>query len=203
MSAKRLRPYSHLFWQGLLACLAFMTPVFVVLYFVTVPSGPWRVVLAIQVIATVIMVAVAVAYFRVAIWVDREGITEVGFFGLKRRVARADIGSIVRAETFVGGGEQTVPQLFVCDHDGRQVVRLRGQFWSRENMEIVVTTLDVPVTPVTDAVSTGELRSEYPGLLYWFERHPVWAALAFSLGIAILGGGAFILLTVAGVPLTD
>lgn len=179
MGRTTLRPFAHLFRQGLLATMAFMLPVFTVLYFLTVPDGPWQAVLVTQVVASVAVGLASSAYFTTAIWVDETGIAERGFFGRlsEHRIDR--IGSIVVAETFVDGADP-LPQLFVCDHEGRQLVRMRGQFWARASMDAVVQALDVPVTTVDATMTTGELRTEFPGLLYWFERHPIWTAAAFT-----------------------
>ena len=59
-----MRPHDNLFRQGVLAVVAFMTPVFVVLYVMTVPEGPWKAVLVSHLIATVAVVAAGFAYFR-------------------------------------------------------------------------------------------------------------------------------------------
>jgi hypothetical protein len=192
-----LRPHGHLFRQGVIASIAFMVPVFVVLYFLTIPRGTWAAVIVTQVLASAVVGLAAVAFFRVGIWVDAHGLTERGFFGFKRHVPIEEIGSIVRADTFDASGTRTFPQLFVCNHDGRQLVRMRGQFWSRESMDTVIRTLDVPFDPFAQALSTSELRSDHPDLLYWFERHPVLAALSFALATAALG--ALLLFVVAAV----
>jgi hypothetical protein len=193
----KLRPYSHLFRQGLIGCLVFMTPVFVVLYAITVGNGRWGVVLALQLVATVLIVLAAWGYFAAAIWVSADGITERGFFGRKRTYSRDQIGSIVQAETY--SGAQPVPQLFVCDHDGAQLVRMRGQFWSQESMDVVRSTLDVRSETVGEAVTTAELRQDYPGLLYWFERHPLIAGFAFGGAMLLLVGLAMVTLSLLGI----
>jgi hypothetical protein len=187
-----------LFTQGLVAVVAFMTPVFVVLYTLTIANGSWRAVLVTQVIATVAVVYAAVSYFRSAIWVDRTGITEVGFFGRRVRVEAQDIGSVFVAEVFEASGTRTLPQLFVRDKQGRQLIRMRGQFWSRESMDRVLAMLEVPSVEEEYGVSTRELRDEYPGLLYWFERRPVIAALAFTVVIAAVGALVYVLFLAAG-----
>jgi predicted membrane protein len=194
----KLRPLAQLFSQGLVAVVAFMTPVFIVLYATTIPSGPWRAVLVTQVLATVVVGFGAAAYFRTAIWVDRTGITEIGFFGRTKRVAASEIGSVFVAEVFEASGTRTLPQLFVRDKQGRQLIRMRGQFWSRESMDRVLATLDVPQLARDNLVSTRELRDEYPGLLYWFERRPVMAALAFTLGTSVVGAGVYALFVISG-----
>ena len=175
-----------------------MTPVFVVLYVMTVPDGPWEAVLVTQILATVAVAGASVAYFRVAIWVDRTSITEVGFFGMTKRVHVDEIGGIFIADVFEASGTRTLPQLFVCDGDGKQLLRMRGQFWSRESMDRVLAVLEVPKLARDDSVSTRELRDEYPGLLYWFERRPVIAALAFTAGTAVVGALVYALFVVSG-----
>ncbi len=194
----KLRPIPTIFSQGIIAVVAFMTPVFVVLYFLTIPNGPWRAVLVTQIIATVAVVGASASYFRLAIWVDRTSITEVGFFGRTRRVEASEIGSVFVADVFEASGTKTLPQLFVRDRTGKQVIRMRGQFWSRESMDRVLAVLEVPKLARDDSVSTRELRDEYPGLLYWFERRPVIAALAFTAGTAVVGALVYALFVVSG-----
>ena len=194
-----LRPHSHLYRQGVFAVLAFMTPVFVVLYVMTLPDGPWQAVLVTNILAAVAVTGASVAYFRVAIWVDRTSMTEVGFFGRTVRVEADDIGSIFLADVFEPYGTHTVPQLFVRDGDGRQVLRMRGQFWSEESMQKVLSTLEVPQEAREHSLSTQEIRDEYPGLLYWFERRPVLAALAFTGGTAVVGAIVYALFMIIGV----
>ncbi|CAN5467318.1 hypothetical protein BH10ACT7_BH10ACT7_20490 [soil metagenome] len=193
-----LRPFAHLFRQGVLATVAFTLPIFLVLYFLTAPDGPWQAVLATQVLATIAVGLASVSYFTTAIWVDETGIAERGFFGRLTEHPIESIGSIVQARTFVDGAEP-VPQLFVCDHEGRQLVRMRGQFWSQESMDTVVNALDVPVTVVDPTVTTSELRTDFPGLLYWFERHPIWAAAAFTASTVAVGALVVVVFGVAGV----
>lgn len=194
-----LRPQSSLFRQGIVAALVFTTPVFVALYVLTVPGGAWRLVLAVHVFAAVLITLASVLFHRTGIWVSSVGLRERGYFGRTRYVPVADMGAVILAETFTGVGAEVAPQLFICDHDGKQLVRLRGQFWSQENMDIVMATLDVPQTALADTLSQGEMRTEYPGLLYWFERRPVLAALAFTAATAVLGGLVLLVLSAFGV----
>ena len=187
----KLRPHAHLFGQGIIAVVAFMTPVFVVLYVLSIPSGPWRAVLATQILATIVIVGASVAYFRVGIWVDRTSITEIGFFGRRKRFEAAELDSVFVADVFEASGAVSLPQLFVRDKEGKQVIRMRGQFWSRESMDTVLATLEVPKQARDHVVSTRELRDEFPGLLYWFERRPVIAALVFTAITAVVGGAIY------------
>lgn len=183
----RLRPHRNLLWQGLIAVIAFMTPVFVVLYVLTLPSGPWRAVLVTHILATIVVTFGAAAYFRVAIDVDRDGVSEVGFFGRRTTFRTADIARVLCADLFDGSASRTIPQLFVVGRDGSQLLRMRGQFWSRDDMDTVISTLGVPREVLDESMSAGELRKDYPSMLYWFERHPILAALVFSLGTIAVG----------------
>ena len=194
-----VRPRGHVMRQGVVASLIFLAPVFLVLYLLTIPGGPWLSVLVTQVLATVLVASVGWAYQHVCIWVDAQGITERGFFGRTTRYPVDDIGSIVSAQTFDTSSATTVAQLFVCDHHGRQLVRMRGQFWTAESMATVIATLPVPHNPVTESLSTSELGNDFPGLLYWFERHPVYAATTFSTAVAALGIVVYLVLRLSGV----
>ena len=168
-----LLPYRHLFRQGLIAIVAFMLPVFIVLYFLTVPHGTWLPVLAAHVALTLLVAFASALFFTTHIRVSPEGLSERGFFGRTGAYRLDQIGSIVFANTVVGGNTESHPQLFVCDHAGRQLVRMRGQFWSKDSMDAVIATLDVPLTIVDETVSNEELHAAYPGLLYWFEKRPL------------------------------
>lgn len=194
-----LRPYAHLFRQGLLASLAFMGPVFLVLYVLTIPSGPWLAVVITHAITTIAMITASILFFRTGIWVAADSIVERGYFGRLRRIPVQSVGSILLAETFDGSGTKSLPQLFVVDADGSSLVRMRGQFWSKESMDAVVATLDVPVERLDEVTSTDELRLDRPGLLYWFERHPLIAALVFVASTALFGGFVYCMLRLARV----
>ena len=192
MEAQRLRPHPYLLRRGVGACIAFFTPAFAVLYFLTIPDGPWWAVTIGQVAVTIMFVYSLISYARLGVWVAHDTIAERGFFGITQRYTRSQLGTTVFVNTYHGGWVDTVPQLFITDPNGKQLIRLRGQFWSRDTMQTVMSTLDVPLTEIDHPVSNSELHATYPGLLYWFERRPVAAALTFAgvlfVGCAILYG---------------
>ena len=188
MSETRLRPRPSIFRRGTAAILAFFVPAFGVLFYLTIPSGLWPVVLVGAVLVALAFAYAVVSYLRLGVWVSPERIAERGFFGKMTRLELDEIGSVILAEVFpTGTSSETVPQLFVCDADGWQVIRLRGQFWTRESMSVVVSTLEAPLVEIERPISTSELFATYPGLLYWFERRPIMAALIFG-GVLVLGG---------------
>lgn len=203
METTRLRPHTYLLRRGVATAIAFFVPAFGVLYFLTVPDGPWVAVLVTQILVAVALGLAVFSYARLGIWVEPESITERGFTGLSKTLAASSIGSLVIVNTFRGGWTETVPQLFVCDPDGRQVMRMRGQFWSREAMATVAGILKVKVTELSDPVSTAELHASYPGLLYWFERRPILAACLFA-GVLVIGAALlYVILAALGETVAD
>lgn len=198
MEAQRLRPHPYLLRRGVGACIAFFTPAFAVLYFLTVPSGPWWAVTIAQVLVTIMFVYAIVAYVRLGVWVSADSIAERGFFGITQRYGRHELGTTVFVNTYHGGWVETVPQLFITDPNGKQLIRLRGQFWSRDTMQTVMSTLEVPVTEIDHPVSNSELHASYPGLLYWFERRPVLAASIFAAVLIVGCAVLYALLVVLG-----
>ena len=185
---ERLRPLPSVLRRAGVATLALLGPIFAVLYFLTVPDGAWPAILLAQVVVMAVLAVTALTYSRVAVWVGPDGITERGFFGSMTHLPTDDIGVILLVHTFHGGGADTLPQLFICDGDGRQVIRLRGEFWSIRDMGAVCETLDVPLTELAESVTSRELLAQYPGLLYWFERHPVVASTI--CGVAVLAAAS-------------
>jgi hypothetical protein len=188
---RRLRPRRSLFWQALAGLVAFLVPVSGALYYLTVPNGPWPIVLALQVLVIVTFLASYLSYISLGFWVGPSGIAERGFFGLSRYVPREEIGAIVLVNTYRSGAADAYAQLFVCDAAGTQLLRMRGQFWSMARMRAVSDALDIPLTELTDDVTRAELLEEHPGLLYWFERHPVIigiVALSVVVAAALVAG---------------
>jgi hypothetical protein len=179
-----LRPHAHLLRRGLGATLAFFIPASVALYFLSIPAGTWLLVALAQALFIGAIIVSVRAYRQVGIWVLPTSITEQGFF-TRTRFQKSELGEVILVNTYHGGWIDTLPQLFLCDHDGKQVLRMRGQFWSLESMLVVATTLELPFTEVGHDVSTAELREAYPGLLYWFERRPVLAG-TLAVGSALV-----------------
>jgi hypothetical protein len=185
-------------WRGIGGALAFIVPAFGVLYVLTVPNGPWMPVLVANAVAVAVVILYAFSVRRVAIWVGPEGIAERGLAPRIVRHAADEIASVVFVNIFHGGWVDTVPQLFVCDRSGKQIVRMRGQFWSRESMLQVASALERPLTEVDHPVSASELLALYPGLLYWFERRPALAAASFAGALVLVGVGLYLVLISVG-----
>ena len=168
-----LRPRGQLLRHSAVAGLALFAPIFSVLYWLTVPTGSWRPVAAAQVVLILVCVLGVVAYRRTGIWVDHSGITERGFFGRVDSFAAAEVGSILLLELYLGDALDTHAHLFVTGSDGRLLVRMRGQYYSRFAMDTVIEQLAAPVVRVEEPMTLQELNRARPELLYWFERRLV------------------------------
>jgi hypothetical protein len=199
VEAPRLRPHTYLSRRALGATLAFFTPVIIVLYYVTVPDGPWLIVVVAQAVVTVVFTWAYISYLLVAVWVTHDSIIERGFAGRTTRFIAAQLGSIVIVDTYRAGSVDTIPQLFISDPAGKQVLRLRGQYWSRETMQTIAATLDVPHIVIENPLTIAEVRARFPGLLYWYEQRPTLAATLFAGMLALSAAVAYIVLMLLGV----
>ncbi|QYH34503.1 hypothetical protein [Salinibacterium sp. M195] len=201
---RRLGQPRSLFRRGLIAALTFTVPVFGVLYALTIPDGPWLAVAITQAAAVVAAIAASVSYFRSAIWIgpDSPTVTERGFFfGRLTHFDKADAVSILLADVYTSDGSETRPQMVILGADKKRLLRMRGQYWSPSDFDIVAAEFDVPVFSIPGAVSTSELREDYPHALYTLERHPVMMGLiavgCTAATAAILMGALAVIRTVA------
>jgi len=197
---ERLRPLPPVLRRAGLAAAALFAPVFTALFYLTVPGGRWQAVVVALGATLVVLAAAAIAVTRAAVWVGPHGITERGVLGRLTHLPTDDIGVILLVHTFHGGGADTLAQLFLCDLDGNQVIRLRGQFWSIRDMALVCETLGIPLTELAESVTTKELLTRYPGLLYWFERHQFSAATLS--GVAVLAAATLFYTGLAAIGVT-
>jgi hypothetical protein len=190
---RRVRPPRALAGEIAGGVAAFVLPLSAVLYYLTIPDGPWEVVVGFDVAVAAVAAAAWRRYLGTGFWVSREGIAERGFLWKGAYVPREEIGSIIVVESYYRGGNARA-QLFVCDDEGRQLMRMRGEFWPVEQMRAVATALDIPTTTSSDEFSRDELLDEYPGLLYWFERRILLVPAITVTLIVLVGvlGGALV-----------
>ena len=197
----KLLPFRRLWWQALLSVSAFVLPIVIVLLTLTVPDGPWQLVVGMWVFASILFAIASWAFFGVGVWVGEDGIAERGFFGRLEFFRRDEIARIMIAHTFHNNGAATLPQLFLCDPNDKKLIRLRGQFWSLESMQVISDTLDLPMQ-ILSSSELHEINAEYPDLLYWFERRPWFAAALFTGLIITVGAFVFAVLVLTGTIVT-
>jgi hypothetical protein len=166
----QVRPHAHILRQYTLAVAACLIPLLALLYWLSLSPIAWAHLLLGVVLLFIVW---AIGYFshkRAFIDISPAGITERGFFGRLHTVPVSAVGSIITLELYRSGSLDTQPQLFVIDADGRLLLRMRGQFYSRTSMETVIEALEAPVVRVPEPLSLRDLRRLRPELLYWFER---------------------------------
>lgn len=167
-----LRPRGTILRQGTLAVLALITPLFAVLYWLTVPAGAWLPVVVAQIVVLLLAAASLAAFFGTSIRLNPGTVRERGFFGWVREVPLDRMSDILLIEVYQGSALHTHSQLFVRDKDGVLLLRMRGQFWSHDDIELLIESLDLPVTSSLGPMTLAELHAAHPKLLYWFERRP-------------------------------
>jgi hypothetical protein len=95
---------------------------------------------------------------------------------------------------YTSDGSESRPQLVVFGADNNRLLRMRGHYWTRKDMDIVAAAIDVPAHSLPETVSMGELRSDYPHALYVLERHPVLVAAVAVLGTVVTAVGLLLVL---------
>jgi len=158
-----------------------------VLYWLAIEQGSWLRVLMLHLI---VLAIVAVLWWQfLATYVDVTGqqITKVTLVG-RRVIDRADVASVVIRHTHKSSSSDDIPQLISLDASGRRLFRMRGTFWSFEDMESVANAIAAPVSVETDAVSVAEFYAEFPSAPYWYEGR-LWIfilSVIFGLGLSFL-----------------
>ncbi|QWT24838.1 hypothetical protein KPL76_05615 [Subtercola sp. PAMC28395] len=193
-----LRPSAQLFIQSRTVAAASALPVFAAMLWFAIPRGTWpRVLVAIVVVAAAYLVAIYLLS-SVRIVLDRDGITENGFFVHQRRISAKRIANVVIVQVYRGQSLDTAQQLFVLDATGELLLRMRGQYWSDENLGAVASAYGVPVRRASEPISRAELRENYADVIFWFEKWPWLKALCLVGAIAALSLVLIALMSVDG-----
>ncbi|MFT2817072.1 hypothetical protein [Leifsonia sp. A12D58] len=143
------------------------------LYWLTIPHDLWLLVALSQLLATALIFYGVYAHRHTSIHVSHRGFSERGFFGRTTQHAAAEVDTIIFLEMYQSDTLDTYAQLFVTEKSGKVILRMRGQFWARADMEMVVEELAAPVVRINAPMTLNELNRISPELLYWFERRPV------------------------------
>jgi hypothetical protein len=170
VSVHQVRPHAHILRQYTFALAASLIPLFGLLYWLAISPTVWVHLLIVFMLICLVWGLGVVGHRRAFIRVTDTAITERGFWGRTTVVPIGVVSSIIALELYRSGSLDTFPQLFVIDDEGNLLVRMRGQFWSRDDMETIVNALDVPVVRVPEPLSLRDLNRLRPELLYWFER---------------------------------
>lgn len=173
-TALTLRPRGHLFARSLTAVAIAVLPVFGVLYWLSIGSGLWPLVLIAQLLVVALYVVALLStrsvYFRLHSW----GVEDHVPFGLTRFIHTDEVDTVLLIDLYSGSGLESWPHLFAVDADDRLLLRMHGQIWSRSSIQQVASRLDAPVVHAPTPMTLAEFTSIEPQLLAWWERRPFW-----------------------------
>lgn len=158
-----LRPRERIVSHAIIAALALFIPLFLVLYWLSIPRQTWPFVLEIQCGFTALGVIFALGVSKMVLSVTPDRLSVRSLLGRETHVATADIDSLVLVELYQSGTVDCLPHLYLLDSAGDVLVHLRGQVWSRSTLESVIDEIDVavlrPPAPLTVA-ELGQLRPQ-------------------------------------------
>lgn len=181
-----LKPRVQIIRQTRLAAAALILPVFAAMLWFAIPRGTWlRVIVAFAFVLALYLVGAALLR-GVSIRLSTDGLVERGFFRRQNRVPAKRIATALVVDVYRGVTADTDRQLFLLDSSGELLVRLRGEFWSNEDIDRVAAAFDVPVRRASDPVTAAQLRRDRAELLSWFDRWPWAGRLAMAGVIALL-----------------
>ncbi len=171
--AVSVRVRQGLLAQGIAALLALSVPILIVLYWLTIPTGAWVWVLLAQFVVVVAVAVCTVRFLRVRVSVSATELIERHFFMGQTRIPIDTISRVVMLEMHRTMASQSRLQMFVLDKAGRPLLRMRGEYWSRNSINRIANHLTVvPIEHVDHPVTLDELQATRPEMLYWFERRP-------------------------------
>lgn len=183
---RTLRPRSQLIRQTRLVVAALTLPILAAMLWFAIPRGSWpRVIIAALFILALYLAAVALLR-GVSIRLERDGLVERGFFVHQNRVPAKRVATALIVDIYRGATAETTRQLFLLDTTGERLLRMRGEFWSNDDIDAVATAFGAPVQRLDDPITADRMRTEMPELIYWFERWPWAGRLTVAGTIALL-----------------
>lgn len=180
-----LRPlFARVAGTAYLASALGVIPAFAALYALTIASGTWPSVVAVNVVV-VAALYVGITQMRSAmVTFSSERIREVGYFGRVVVTPCSELAKICVVEVYSGRSLDTHTEVFFLDADGRTRLRLRGQFWGEKMLSLALDAYSLPVDRIAEPIARNELRHRYRANLYFYERFPT---LTYGLeGIVLL-----------------
>ena len=194
----RIRPRGSLLRTAAITTLLVTSPLFGALYWFTVPTGAWIVVLVVHLVVLVLCVLVGVRQLTVFAEVRNGMLRGNGIFSPVEEVALDRIARVDLVDTYVGLTPMPIRQLLVRDAEGVRLFRMRGNFWHVGDLEEIAGAL--PVAPVTtsEPLDLRDFFRDYPGSAYWFEDRRSITALSILVGIVAVVAVAAVAMLLAG-----
>jgi hypothetical protein len=171
------------------------TPIFLIgiVVFFSLREGVASLILA--TVTAVVCLVIVYFYFRgVHVVVTENEIGRSGFTSRRRMRPRGDIGTVVTATVPLSVVDtRTADNLFVLDHAGRRIIRLRSTHWSHDDMARVIDRLGIQPVGYGEVVSAKRLSRDFPKALPLIERRPWLISVAMVVAIVVLAMAAVLI----------
>jgi hypothetical protein len=148
------------------AVLAFVAPILVALYWLSVPNGDWPAVLAAHLALTAVAAAGAVSWSLVSLTVGAAGIRRRDGLGRVRSIPADEMGRLLHVRLSRNVSSVPHPHLFVLGTDHRLLTRMHGTFWTSRSIDAVIEALPVPVEHLPEPMTLAQFERAWPGLLH-------------------------------------
>ena len=200
MTTVLVRPRRSLMTTAFFSIVLAMIPVFGVLYWFAAQHGSWWLVFVVHLAITIACLATLGRQLTVYTAVTDTELIGRGIFSPMLRVPLSDIASVDIVPTYIGQSPDAVPQLLVRDASGARLFRMRGSFWSSDDLTAVADALPVPTTTAHEPMSIREFYRSYPGSAYWFQNRPaLWIAVVVLAVVAAVAVATWVM-TIFGMP---
>lgn len=156
----RVRPKPALLRAGVLGTVLVTLALFGSLYLVTIPRGPWALVLSAQLLGSAVAAFWFARYSTTSVQVTSEELVMRTFPHRPQRYPLCAIARVVIADVYIGSTIDSQPQLSALDGRGTLLFRMRGKFWEHADLVRVAGATGAPVTTLERPVTAKELTAE-------------------------------------------
>lgn len=130
-----------------------------------------QVVLTIGLVTAVVCLLGLWLFFRNSrVVLDRRHLSHTNWLGSARRWTTADVGHVLVAEQLMEYGK-AAPSLFVLDKEGARLIRLRGQYWSLNDMSTLARRFGSRSEIIEVPVTAARIGRDHPNAVGWWEVH--------------------------------
>ncbi len=196
----RVKPRRSLMTTAFISIVLAMIPVFGVLYWFAVQHGSWGLVFAVHLSITIACLGTLARQLTVFTAVTDTELIGRGIFSPMLRVPLNSIASVLVVPTYIGQSPDAVLQLLVRDASGTRLFRMRGTYWTPDDLNAVANALPVSPTFVHEPISIREFYRTYPGSAYWFQNKPALWIILFVLAVLLVVAVAAWVMTIFGMP---
>lgn len=179
----RLRPVQQPSWRRVaVSVLALFVPVYATSFAVAAGTRHYGAVALASGITLLAIAAIALGFSRVGLVLHPDGLTEYGLLSRARFTPLSRIASAATVRLYDPQTLDSWHQLFLLDDRRRTLVRLRGKYWSDEQIRTVANHAGARIEQSEEPMTLPDLRRARRAQLYWFERHPVLYVIAIATG---------------------